>query len=375
MSKISLAAEHSANSRSDHALSPLATVWPCSRRETHSQPHRPAAKIVAMRRIHWLIMSIQALLVILLVVVSRTKAIPLGVRGEWEWLRISALPSAEGLLMAVLAVGLYCGFAGLGLRALGAKALDSSSRSLLACGLAGGGGRGPALHSYGTPDEYDLTKWAYVNYFTASTGYYKIAKEQAVADPWRFLAEYPDWIQTSRLAAYRHAPAGPDRRPQFPVAADGAKPGTGRICLVRFMPVSTAQGFRQLEKMDRRPIPRADRASLFLYSLLTLLACAGTVVPLYLLARSELAAPAAWAAAAFWPLAAAVNLFQPGADTAYPLLSTSALAMAAWAARQSAGTGRYPIGLALARDVGACSCLRHDLHAGVLARRADRGAW
>ena len=30
------------------------------------------------------------------------------------------------------------------------------------------------------------------------------------------------------------------------------------------MPPSTAQGFRQLEKMDRRPIPRADRASLFL---------------------------------------------------------------------------------------------------------------
>ena len=30
------------------------------------------------------------------------------------------------------------------------------------------------------------------------------------------------------------------------------------------MPLSTAQGFRQLEKMDRRPIPRADRASLYL---------------------------------------------------------------------------------------------------------------
>ena len=34
-----------------------------------------------------------------------------------------------------------------------------------------------------------------MNYFTASTGYYKIAKDQAVADPWRFLAEYSDWIQ------------------------------------------------------------------------------------------------------------------------------------------------------------------------------------
>ena len=60
--------------------------------------------------------------------------------------------------------------------------------------------------------------------------------------------------------------------------------------LIRSMPPSTAQGFRQLEKMDRRPIPRADRASLYLTALLTLLSCAGTVVPLYLLARSALPA-------------------------------------------------------------------------------------
>ena len=75
-----------------------------------------------MRRIHWLIVSIQALLVILLVVVSRTKAIPLGVRGEWEWLRISALPSPDGLLMAVLAVGWLLRLRGPGPAALGAKA-------------------------------------------------------------------------------------------------------------------------------------------------------------------------------------------------------------------------------------------------------------
>ncbi len=134
MSKISLAAERVDNSRSDHDPGPPATVWPCSRRETYSQPHRPAAKIVAMKRSHWLIVLIQALLVILLLVACRTKAIPLGVRGEWEWLRISALPSPEGLLMAVLAVVLYCGFAGIGLRAMGAKAV---SRLREACWLAG----------------------------------------------------------------------------------------------------------------------------------------------------------------------------------------------------------------------------------------------
>ena len=48
----------------------------------------------------------------------------------------------------------------------------------------------------GAADEYDLTRWAYVNYFGASTGYYKVAKQQAVADPWKFLADYPAWIQS-----------------------------------------------------------------------------------------------------------------------------------------------------------------------------------
>jgi hypothetical protein len=73
---------------------------------------------------------------------------------------------------------------------------------------------------------------------------------------------------------------------------------------------------------------------------LTLLACAGTVVPLYLMARVALPIPAAWAAAALWPLVPAANLFQPLADTTYPLLSTSAWALAAWAVRGQRGLNR-----------------------------------
>jgi hypothetical protein len=118
--------------------------------------------------------------------------------------------------------------------------------------------------------------------------------------------------------------------------------------LVRSMPFATSEGFRQLERMDRRPIPGADRAALYLSSLITLLACAGTVVPLYLLARSALPPSAAWVAAALWPLAPAANLFQPDADAAYPLVSTLALALAAWAARFASGDHAFPIGAALA---------------------------
>ena len=105
--------------------------------------------------------------------------------------------------------------------------------------------------------------------------------------------------------------------------------------------------------MHPRPIRRADRAALYATALLTLLACAGTVVPLYLLARVAMPAPAAWAAAALWPLTPAANLFQPVADTAYPFLSTMALALAAWAARSQRGRDRpAAAGIALAATSG-----------------------
>ena len=104
------------------------------------------------------------------------------------------------------------------------------------------------------------------------------------------------------------------------------------------MPTAVDQGFRVFTNHDPQPLTPADKAALYATALLTLFACCLTVVPLYLLARAALPAPAAWAAAALWPLAPAANLFQPVADTAYPLLSTSALAMAAWSAQRTPAT-------------------------------------
>jgi methylthioxylose transferase len=60
-------------------------------------------------------------------------------------------------------------------------------------------------------------------------------------------------------------------------------------------------------------------------------------VPLYLLARASLLATAAWAAAALWPLVPSAILFQPVADTAFPLLATTALALAAHALQSAPG--------------------------------------
>jgi hypothetical protein len=91
------------------------------------------------------------------------------------------------------------------------------------------------------------------------------------------------------------------------------------------LPVEVANAFREIVG----PMPRADRAALVLIGALTLLASAATVVPLYLLMRgSGCDAAVAWSAASLWPLVPSAILFQPTADTAFPLLATAALALA-----------------------------------------------
>ena len=184
----------------------------------------------------------------------------------------------------------------------------------------------------GAAPGYDLTKWAAANYLPGSAGYFKVARQQAVRDPWKFLADYPRWIRDQDSLHIGTHPPGLIAVQCLLIGVMERQPSLAAF-LLGHMPTSVDQGFRIFAERDPQPLTRADRAALYATALLTLAACAGTVVPLYLLARVSLAAPAAWAAAALWPLVPAANLFQPVADTAYPLLSTTALAMAAWATR------------------------------------------
>ncbi len=303
-----------------------------------SSSGRGKAKIELMRIKFWLILIVQAALVVLLAVAVKRKLIPLGVPGEWEWLRVAVSPTWLGLVLVSLAVAAYAGFVALGWRSLASR----TSRRFEAAWLIGlliAATGVQVMIPMGAPEGYDLAKWAAVNYVSGSTGYFQIARKQAVRDPWRFLAEYPEWIRSQDSLHIGTHPPGlivaqcllMHIMEQHPALADS---------LLNRMPATVELGFRAFSGYDPRPLTRAERAGLYATALLTLIACAGTVVPLYLLARVSLPAPGAWAAAALWPLAPAANLFQPVADTAYPLLSTTALAMACWAARFQQGSHR-----------------------------------
>ncbi len=153
-------------------------------------------------------------------------------------------------------------------------------------------------------------------------------------DPWRFLARYPEWIKSQDSLHIGTHPPGLIVAQCILLGTMERNPGLADA-LNANMPGSVEAGFRSLDA----PVRRAERAALYATALLTLLACAGTVVPVYLLARAATPARAAWIAASLWALAPAANLFQPDADTTYPLLSAMTWALAAWAARKASGSG------------------------------------
>jgi methylthioxylose transferase len=277
-----------------------------------------------------LILIVQAALVVLLLIAVEKKRMPLGVPGEWEWLRVPYRPPWLGLLLAGLSVVAYAGFVALGLRSMAARKSRRIEAAWLTGLLAAAVGI-QVMIPMGAPEGFDLAKWASVNYVSSATGYFRIARQQAVHDPWQFLAKYPEWIRSQDSLHIGTHPPGLIVVQCMLLRVMEQHPAVADLLLDR-MPATVELGFRAFAGYDPQPLTRAERAGLFATALLTLFACAGTVVPLYLLARVALPAPAAWAAAALWPLASAPNLFQPVADTAYPLLSTSALALVSWAA-------------------------------------------
>ncbi len=272
-----------------------------------------------------MIIVLQAALVAIMALALRLGVMPLGVRGEWEWPRVPAGPMAIDLALAAAGLAAYAGAVALGLRALSGR----TTRRREACWLAGLLGGAVAIQATlmsGAPLGYGLTKWVTLH-DPGSNGYYTVAKSQ-IDDPWRFLAGYPDWIRRQDELHVGTHPPGLFVASHAALRAMESRPKLARF-VVDHLPWSVEEGFRQVVGA----LPVADRAALALTGGLVLLACAATVVPLYLLARSSLTAPEAWVAASLWPLVPSAILFQPTADTAFPLLSTTALALAAHAAR------------------------------------------
>jgi hypothetical protein len=289
-----------------------------------------------MKKTPLLVLLVSSACVAGFVAALRTGVMPLGVRGEWEWLRVPFAPGVYDLALAGVGVVAYSSFAYAGFRALERKA--TLLREVIAvASLAVVAVMIQAVAQTGAPVGYGLEKWATLAH-KGSSGYFTLAKTE-VRGIAKFLARYPVWIQDQDALHIGTHPPG------LIVAEYGLlRYLEGSPDLARFiddhLPQTVSMTFR-LSVVDH-PLSLNDRATLAATGLLTLLACSLTVIPLYGLARASLPATTAWSAAALWPLLPSAILFQPTADTAFPLLSTSALALATLAVRQTPERGRWP---------------------------------
>ncbi|MEO6808942.1 MAG: hypothetical protein ABI353_07500, partial [Isosphaeraceae bacterium] len=282
-----------------------------------------------MRRLLLIVVLIQAALVTGFLVALGSGRFPLGVPGEWEWTRLQVAPTLLDWMTALLGITLYAGVIGQGSRVLSRKASRGREGVLVSILIVASVAVQATVQS-GAPQGYGLTKWVTLA-MPGSSGYDTVAKREA-RDPWRFWAAYPDWIKTQDALHIGTHPPGLFLTAKASRTLMESQPELARF-VVAHLPETVLVGFREI----LGPLSTTDKATLAWIGAWTLLACSATVAPLYCLARgSGLSSSAAWASAALWPLVPSTILFQPTADTAFPLLSTTALALAVpgkpWAA-------------------------------------------
>lgn len=281
-----------------------------------------------MRSFLWVIVAALATVVTCSMLLAGR--LPLGVAGQWEWGRIDQATSWIEFLTTVLSVVAYVAFV-----AWGARWMIVSTwtrRAALLALVLGGFSVQMTVQQVG----FGLAKWPFVLFHESSSGYYTAAKRDVISAG-DFLARY-DQIQTEYQKRY-----GPLHLATHPPGLVLLHYEALRLCeanpaLTRFLfvlqPQSVRDGFGAVSV--GAAIPPADQASIWLVAILSQLASALTVIPIYFLARRGCGPVAPWLAAALWPLVPAVTVFMPKSDVFYPLFAASCVALAV-AGRTSAG--------------------------------------
>jgi len=317
-----------------------------------------SAKISAMNRPAATVAIFQGLILGGFAVGIARRWFPLGVPGEWEWLRLadSARVGFVPLCLAGLAVVAFAGFA-----AVGARSIARTDRAWLevawVAALALVSIPVQGFVQEGAPEGYGLAKWIIALENSGSSGYQTVAKNAMPSGLGPFLREYPSWIKAQDSLHIGTHPPGLFALARSIGDLTRANPGLARWV------VDHAPGSSGLAVRASGLLARDEAAALILTGALTLVGSALTVVPLYLLARAGGPRGVAWASATLWPLLPSALMFQPTADTAFPLLAASALASAAWAVRSSRITAR----IALAMLSGLVLALGMELTLAYLA--------
>lgn len=255
--------------------------------------------------------------------------LPLGLPGEWTWSRLARSVEPNPLGVAIALVGIL-GFAGfVAWAGLWLEKNHTPSR-LRVFTLLGALGLGSVVLQLvvqnAAPQAFGLTKWAFALHSPASSGYYTLARGAQLQDSARFWHDYPDWIRDQDALHVGTHPPG-----LFLLWREALGLTRGSLAFTNLInalaPGDVVAGFREIAKRD--PIPPAERAAIVLMGFLTQIACALTVLPIYGMSRAVgLSRTQGLWAAALWPLVPSAVLFQPAADTMYPVIAASIIALA-----------------------------------------------
>lgn len=267
--------------------------------------------------------------------------IPLGIPGEWTWARFESSPELwDCLLMGMIAGALYLAFVAWGWHRLKTASIVRIEHLGWLTGLALLGGVWIwTIEGTGTSGP-TVGRWPFVLYYSSSSGYFFKARYES-PDARKFLREYEALMSTGDVLHVGTHPPGlflffhgligvVDAKPSWVPTINATQPATVRE-VFDIIETNTQQS-PQMRALTNPVLNPADRAVIWLASLIVLGMSAATVWPLYGFLRFFVDRPTSWLCAAAWPLIPSAAIFLPKSDVAYAFLAITLawLWIAAW---------------------------------------------
>jgi hypothetical protein len=272
---------------------------------------------------------------------------PLGIPGEWVWVRHPAdAQTPWDLLVAIVWGGIYLGFliAGEGRLARGQTSRVEIEAWLLGLVVFAFGWSWAVQET--APSAGQLAKGPFVLFYPSSSGYFsKVRWEQPDVGP--FLAAYEALMAEGDVLHVGTHPPGLFLVFHGLFALQRAWP-TGVGWIAETQPESYREALRVVREntaLSPFPASETDGEILWLATLLVMALSAATVWPLYRLLRWTWSPSWAWWFAGLWPLVPAAIIFIPKSDAAYPGLATLFVWAAIGSWRQRSVVGAFAAGL------------------------------
>ncbi|WP_237225823.1 hypothetical protein [Rubinisphaera sp. JC750] len=273
-------------------------------------------------------------------------SIPLGVPGEWTWLRVPADSLGDlAWFPLVLTTLFYAGWLWLGEE----RVADAPRRVfcfwLLLLTLLG------AVQLWTirglTPDIFGHSGQTWVTYYPRMSGYFT-----QVATTNESLSEFLDGYEEEvRQGDYLHQGTHPPGLPVGFLLGRQFLTANPQIAksLDSFVPADVDLGIStlgELAAMKGGRVSPTERTLLWAHLLFTYLLAAATLLPLAALARAlSLDRQTSWWIAGLWCVCPALTVFIPKSDVLFPFLSTSILAAYAWGCRVDGKAWQIALGL------------------------------